>query len=551
MFESKIRDFKATLRGIGVVHNVDVFDGAEKGSVAKTVKAVAKYGMSLSGLIEGAAARTPNAAALIDDDGELTYTQLRNQARLTAEALASHGIDQNSRVGIMARNGRGFIVPLASKGYLGYTVFLLNVGASGQQLRAIIDEHQLDAIIFDSEFDERLPEDLSDFGVITIHGHVAEGARADVDFQSLQDLWANPGPKNAEIPKRPKQGGVIMMSSGTTGIPKAVHHSEPVNPLGVLAPAVDVLEGARPGARIQLTASCFHLLGWGVTVLGLGFGTTLITQRIFDPENVLRQVDQYKCTGMVSSAVFLKDVLAVDDGSFDTSSLHFIMNAGNAMSEELVRGLQKNYGNILASAYGSTEGLLVAVASPQDLVEDPNTAGYPVWAGRMAILDEKTGEEVADGTVGVLHAHNSMSMKGYLGDRHEPTYRDGLLDFGDHAVIDPVSKRVRILGRNNDMIIVGGENIWPASVSDIIDTMDGVLESYCVGIDDPDTFQKVKAYVVLKDGIEIDPDQIRDWVAENFMLPAVPKEVVFYPERLPRNVIGKVVKRDLKDVPAS
>ncbi|MDN6387054.1 MAG: acyl-CoA synthetase, partial [Corynebacterium sp.] len=123
--------------------------------------------------------------------------------------------------------------------------------------------------------------------------------------------------------------------------------------------------------------------------------------------------------------------------------------------------------------------------------------------------------------------------------------RDGMLDLGDKGVVDPVTGRLRVLGRNNDMIIVGGENIWPTSVADIIDRVDGVSESYCVGVEDDEKFQRVKAYVVTDGSVGVSEDDIRDHVRDNFMAPAVPRDVVLMDQPLPRNPIGKVVKREL------
>ena len=544
VFEQLSYDLKGAVKGAKAFVDTGFLKGSTPAGGLGVAKALGRYGTSLAGLLEGTAARFPSRLALVDDDGELTYQQLTNYARLTAHTLASHGITAESRVGIMARNGRGFLFPLAAKGYLGFTVFLLNVGASKHQIAEIVKEHKLDAIFYDSEFDDRFPEDLTDFGATLIHADAAEGHRTDIDYPTIEDFWATPGASNDAFPSRPTQGGVILMSSGTSGTPKAVQHTEPSFPVGVLGPVLKGLN-VKAGDRLQLTASLFHVLGWGAAVLAITAGCTLVTQRVFKPEVVLQQVQDYKCTGMLSSAVFLKDVLAVDDGSYDLSTMTWILNAGNAMSEDLVRGLQERYGNILSSGYGSTEGLLVAYATPEDLAEDPTTAGHRIWNGRLELLDPETGKQVAPGEVGIIHAHNAMSMKGYLGNRDKPDYRDGMLDLGDKGVIDPETGRLRVLGRNNDMIIVGGENIWPTSVSDIIDRVDGVAESYCVGVEDDEKFQRVKAYVVTDGSTDLSEDDIRTHVRENFMAPAVPRDVVLMDQPLPRNPIGKVVKREL------
>lgn len=539
-----ILDVKGILRGGKAAFDAGMFRGGSVAGHLAATKSLARYGASMTGLLEAGAARFPGRTALIDDDGELTFRELRTQARHTARVLASHGIGEQSRVGIIARNGRGFMIPLAAKGYLGYTVFLLNVGASKQQLHDIAVEHDLDVIFADSEFDEKLPTDID--ALTLIHAWVGQDYRTDIDYPTIQQFWGTPGPYSDTLPRKVTQGGVVLMSSGTSGTPKAVGHGEPTLPFGVLGPCIESLD-VRAGCKMQMTASMFHVLGWAVTVISLLAGCTIVTQRVFDPENVLRQIERYRCEGIISSAVFLKDQLAVDlanPGRFDHSSVKFIVNAGNAMSEDLVLGLEKQYGYILGSAYGSTESLLIAWAGPEDIKADPTTAGRPVWNGRVEVLGED-GKPVAPGDVGVIHARTMMAMKGYLGDRDEAEETDGMLNLGDKGIIDPVSGRLTVLGRDNDMIIVGGENIWPTSVSDLLCRIDGVCDAYCTGVDDPETFQRVKAYVVLDGSAEVSEEDVRSYIEQNLIAAAVPRDVVLQTEPLPRNVIGKVVKRDL------
>ncbi|AHW62556.1 Acyl-CoA synthetase [Corynebacterium glyciniphilum AJ 3170] len=539
-------DTKGLLRGARAAVSAGFFNGFQVKDGITTARSLVRYGASLSGLLEVAAARFPDRVALVDDDGELTYAELRDQAVLTAQALVANGVGADSKVGIMARNGRGFLIPLAAKGYVGFTVFLLNVGASRTQIASIVDDHDISFLFVDSEFDDRVPDESS--AVSICHSWIGDGARKDIAFPSFRDLWATPATTDVTFGRRPRQGGVVLMSSGTSGTPKAVGHGEPHVPLGVLGPPVETC-GLQAGCTLQMTASMFHVLGWGASCIALFAGCTIVTQRNFNAENVLHQLDRYRCDGLISSAVFLKDQLAVhesDPGSYDTSSLTFILNAGNAMSEDLVRGLQERYGYILGSGYGSTEGLLVSYSSPSDLREDPLTAGHPVWNGRLELLDTDSGREVGAGQVGVVHARNAMSMKGYLGTRDREDATRGLLSLGDKGVIDPQTGRLRVLGRNNDMIIVGGENIWPTSVSDIIDRVDGVAESYCVGVEDDEKFQRVKAYVVTDGSADLSEDDIRTHVRENFMAPAIPRDVVLMDQPLPRNPIGKVVKRELE-----
>ena len=537
MLKQRIDDLKGLFRGLRAVKNTGALEGFKLSDAIIMLRNAKKYSGTVTGSMESSAARFPDRLALVDDDGELTYSQLRDHARKTAAALASHGVNENSRVGMMARNGRGVMVPLLAKGYLGYMALLLNVGASGKQLADIIREHKLDVLFIDSEFDERIPQDRSN--LLVVHAHAAPDHRTDINFPTIEDLWANYGPHSTSFPDRPKQGGVVLFSSGTNGIPRAVLCPESRNWFGVYGCASSAYQ-LKKLPVVQLTGGIFHTIGWGALFAAMLASATVVTMRVFNPVRVLEQVDKYKCIGIQSSAMFLRDMLAADDGSYDTSHLTFISNSGNAMSEDLVRGLQAKYGNIIVNCYGSTELFLVSIATREDLVEDPLTAGRAVWNGRLAIIDRETGKELPPGQEGVIHARTNFSMVRYLGTRNKEVVRQGLIDMGDRGVIDPVSGRLRVLGRNSDMIIVGGENIYPSTVADIIDKMPGVKESYCVGVEDEKSFQRIKAYVVT-DGT-ITEDQIRDHVRRTYIQWAIPRDVVLLTQPLPRNATGKIVK---------
>ncbi|MEL4162437.1 AMP-binding protein [Corynebacterium bovis] len=503
-----------------------------------------RYGFSTARQLEYAADCCPDQDAFRDDDGSRTFLEARDDVRALARSLVSRGHGPGSRVAVMARNGRGILYPLAAKGHVGYRLYLFNVGSSGRQLAASLIEHDIDALFIDAEFADRVPD--SPPCDVYLGWTPDGGPLEDRDWPVMSAMIAS-APQATSLPFRPPAQPLVLMSSGTTGTPKGVVMHEPFAPFGLIG---SILSAGpwRSHMLIQQTASMFHIWGWALVNLSWATRSTIVTQRIFDPRVVMETIEREGITAVMSSAVFLKGMVDLPDADdFHVSSVEFVSNAGNAMSEDLVRRLQRMFGPVLSSFYGSTEVTAVAVASREDLLEAPTAAGYPPLGTTTKVLDEN-GVEVPQGTVGLIHARNAQTLSGYANprDADQLVERQGLVDLGDRGYIDE-NGRLHVLGRSNDMIIVGGENIYPASVIECLSGMPGVHDVYCKGVADDAAFQRIAAWVVREDsaaGRELTAEAVRDWVTAGLQEAAAPRDVHWVDE-LPRNATGKVIAREL------
>lgn len=508
-----------------------------------------RYRFTTAREVESGYLACPQRTALIDDDGELTYEQLRNQARNLATYLVNHhaprfGEEKGNgiRLGVMARNGRGIILPLAAKGYAGATIFLLNIGSSPEQLLGCIEENRINVLVIDDEFIDRLPADVeTHHGCRIIVGHSSGKAH---DFLSLSDIARTSSAGERTLPRAPKHGDIVLMSSGTTGIPKGIIRPEPTMP-SVLASIMDKVPW-RADMKVQQTASIFHTWGWACLNIALAARNTVITRRVFDPMECLRDIEKHQIDGLLSSPVFYKRMIEVDPtGKVDTSSLKFIASSGHALSPTLVQDAFDRFGPILANIYGSTELALAAVASAEQLAKEPTIGGTIASGTKLRILDPQ-GEEVPTGAVGEIHLINSTALTGYTKPGMNVRRVQGLVSIGDLGFIDDKGE-LHVLGRADDMIIVGGENVHPQSVSETLEAMPGILEVYAGGVEDPETFERVAVWVVPTNdevGMQLTADDVREFVRDNLADHSVPRDVHFRTE-LPRNPTGKVVPRML------
>lgn len=484
----------------------------------------------------------PDRIALIDDDGTLTYRQLRNNAQTLAKHLRALDLPE-IRLGVMARNGRGIITPLGAKGYAGAHIFLLNVGSSPEQLTGCIEENNINALVIDDEFIDRLdPAYYEKLEVIISHDSGAE----HYGLRTLSDVVKHPeAVSQVRLDKYPKHGHIVLMSSGTTGIPKGIMRPEPTLPV-VLASIVGNIPW-RANQKVQMTASIFHTWGWACVNIALGLRNTIVTRRDFDPELALDDIERYKLDGLLSSPVFFRAMVEVDpSGRYDTSSLKFIASAGHALTPQIVEETNGRFGPILCNVYGSTELALASTATMEEVAKDPTTGGKVASGTKLRILDEE-GIEVPRGEVGEIYLTNSTALIGYTNPKIKLNKIDGLISIGDLGYIDEQGY-LHVVGRADDMIIVGGENVHPQSVTEILEAMPGIHEVHAGGVEDEKTFQRIAVWAVTtKDslGKSVTAETIREWVRENLADHSVPRDVHFL-DKLPRNATGKVVPRLLK-----
>ena len=492
---------------------------------------LARYWFTTAREVEQGAAAVPDRIALIDDTGVLTYRQLRDDSRRLAQWLLTvkdeRGLDE-LRIGVMARNGRGIILPLAAKGYAGAHIFLLNIGSSTEQLAGIFAENDIDVLFVDDEFADRVPATP---GLAVVRAHENGGAGLSIrEVVGRRDV-------DRQLPRWPKHGNLVLMSSGTTGIPKGIVRPEPRLPF-VVAGYLQAIPW-RAGDTVQLTASIFHTWGWSALQVALATRSTIVTQRIFDAEACFTQIEKYRCDGLISSPIFFKQMLDIDE-SYDTSSLRYLASAGNAVTPSLLRRTTERFGPILANVYGSTELALAAAASPEQMQADPTTVGT-VPPGTVLKLYDDHGREVGVGETGRIFLHNETALRSYTNPDTEMVEIDGLIEMGDLGYFD-ADGHLHVQSRSDDMIIVGGENVHPQSVVEVLEDMPGVGEVYAHGVDDADTFKRIAVWVVRS--ADITAEGVREWVGSHLADHSVPRDVHFV-DALPRNAVGKVVPRFL------
>jgi fatty-acyl-CoA synthase len=506
------------------------------GSYAEVGRVLLRYGL-LGGSVAASAILHADHPVVIDELGTLTYGELGARVDSLAAAWRERGLVAGDGVAIIARNHRGFLEAFFAAAKSGARVILLNTSFSGPQIRDVAGREGTDLLVYDDEYGPELGDYVPRLGRwrAWIDPGSSDGG------ETLADLIATTPPSS---PPRPaQQPKVVILTSGTTGAPKGAGRDVRLSlaPIGSLLGKVPF----RTREVTQLGAPTFHALGFAHMILGVVLGSTLVLHRHFEPERVLESLEQNRATAMIAVPVMIQRMLDLDDLAWagrDLSHFRILFVSGSQLGVELARRATERLGPVIYNLYGSTEVAYATIATPEDLAAAPGCVGHPVRGAVVRILGDD-GTELPPGQTGRVFVGNANQFEGYTGGGTKEQI-DGLMASGDVGHMD-FDGRLFIDGRDDEMIISGGENVFPAEVEELLVHHGAVAEAAAIGVVDDQFGQRLRAFVVLRDGAETTEDELKAYVRENLARYKVPREVVFLDE-LPRNPTGKVLKRELQ-----
>jgi fatty-acyl-CoA synthase len=496
---------KNPLGDLAVIARTGLLRPSGPRATVRAIAAARKWELTFAGVTAIAAIRYPDRVAIVDDDGPLTYGELDRTANQLANDLRARGIGHGDGVGLLCRDSRFFVQAVAAVSKVGADLLLLNTSFSGPQLAEVTGREGAAALIHDPEFADLV-------------------AAAEVPC-----IDALPPGSDAEPPAPAGPGRQIILTSGTTGTPKGARRppSTPTDAIVGFLAAVPL----RARRAHMVAAPMFH--SWGFAHMGLTMmlGGTLVVRRRFDPEQTLAAIARHRADVLACVPVMAQRIMALPAdvrAKYDCSSLRVAAFGGSALPGDLAIAFMDAFGDVVYNTYGSTEVAIVTIAGPEDLRADPGTAGRPVSNVVVKLLDG-----------GRIFVGSSAAFEGYTGGGSKEIV-DGLMATGDVGSFDAAG-RLRIEGRDDDMIVSGGENVFPAEVEDVIATLEGVREAAVIGVEDAEFGQRLAAFVVG----DADEEAIKTAVRDRLARYKVPRDVIFMDE-LPRTATGKVLKRELR-----
>ena len=490
------------------------------------------------------ARRTPHRVAVIDDEGEMTFQELDDAVNAVANCLVAMGVRGGDGVAILTRNHRWFLVANYACARAGARTVLLNTEFSGRQIAEVADREGSRLLIFDDEYAEAVSQANFELGRLRALGDNPDrDTPSGCTDETLAEVISRSSKEPA--PKPSKHSSLVILTSGTTGTPKGANRRTPPT----LAPIGGILSHVpfRSGEVTSLPAPMFHALGYLHATIAMTLGSTLVLRRKFRPPLVLEDMEKHRVTALVVVPVMLSRILETLDKlekKPDLSSLRIVFVSGSQLGAELATRATKALGPVIYNLYGSTEIAFASIARPQDLAINPATVGPVVKGAKVKIFDEH-GNGMSQGGVGRIFVGNTMPFEGYTGGGGKQII-DGLLSSGDMGYFDEHGL-LYVTGRDDEMIVSGGENVFPAEVEDLISGHPEVIEATALGVEDKEWGARLRAFVVKKEGSALDEDTVKTYVKEHLARYKVPREVIFLDE-LPRNPTGKILKRELRKI---
>ncbi|GIE91342.1 AMP-binding protein [Actinoplanes regularis] len=479
-------------------------------------------------LIMKSAAEHPNLKALTDDRGTLSYRELDERSNALAHALKKLNLPERSVIGVLARDHRGLVLTISAAARAGLRLALMNTGLAAQQFAEVVAREKVRAVIYDDEFAE-----------------VVAGVPDEVlKFSDVEELSEGQPVTPLPLPERP--AGFIILTSGTTGLPKGAPRTK-VSPLAS-ALIADRIPFPRQGA-IVVASPLFHSTGFGAWTVGLSLADHAVLLRRFEAERILEAIAEHRAKMLVAIPTMLTRILALGPetiAKYDTSSLRAVFVAGSPLAPDLTNRFQDIFGEVIYNVYGSTEVAVASVAQPAESRRAPGTVGRPPVTVHVAIYDEDGVRVTRPMVTGRVFVRTGIPFEGYTDGRHKQVI-DGFMSTGDRGHLDE-SGLLYIDGRDDDMIISGGENVYPVEVENLLVERDDVIEAAVIGVDDAEFGTRLRAFIVPAEDSARDPQEIRDYVRALLARYKVPRDVIFIDE-LPRNATGKLLRRELPTGP--
>nr|WP_233528865.1 acyl-CoA synthetase [Antrihabitans stalagmiti] len=520
-----------------------MFNPLRPDEALKSTRDALKFGPT-AGVVMHGVRRHAAAPAIVDERGSVSFGQLDKQSNALGRGLQAAGVKEGDVVAVLARDHRGLVLTMLAAGKIGARLVLMNTGFAKPQFADVSKRENVKAVLHDSEFIDLLSAIPTE--IPRVLTWVDEQHELPADSKTIEDLTVGRSTDGIAAPAKP--GGMVILTSGTTGTPKGAPRDK-----------VSPLQSAQFLDRVPLpqnetmfmAAPIFHGTGLSQFLLGLSLGNRIVFQRRFNPEATVRGIAESKATALVVVPTMLQRIIDLDPAilaKYDTSSLKVIFAAGSSLSPDLCKRTSEIFGDVLYNLYGSTEVAVATVATPQDLRTAPGTVGKPPVGCRVQLYDADRNKVSTPHTIGTIFVSSGLSFAGYTDGRNKEIV-DGMLSSGDVGHFDENGLWF-VDGRDDDMIVSGGENVFPLEVENLLADRADVHDAAVVGVDDREFGKRLRAFIVPSPDAKRDEKEIKEYVKNNLARYKVPREVVFLDE-LPRNATGKLLRKVLVDMDVS
>ena len=510
--------------------------------ILPVLRALDRYGL-LGAATAITAARDPNGVALIDEHGSISFGELDRRTNALANEWRRRGLGPGASVAILTGNHRGFLEAVYASGKCGARVLLLNTGFGRVQLAEMVagdGPNPCDLLVYDDDYSAVVADVHPRLGRIRAWTDTPHTPAPDTLDALIARGDTSPPPRSGGRPK------IVISTSGTTGVPKGAARSEPYS----LIPVAGLL-GKVPFRGREVTECCvplFHSMGFSHAMFAMVLGSTLVLRRHFDAQQALASVAAHRASAMIVVPVMLRRMLDLGPQALaehDLSALRIVFVGGSQLGAALATRALEALGPVVYNMYGSTEVAYATIATPADLAAAPGCVGGVVPGSVVKIFTDDR-REAPPGAPGRIFVGNVLAFEGYTGGGTKESIQD-LMSTGDVGHFDSAA-RLFIDGRDDEMIVSGGENVYPGEVEEALAHHPDILDVAVIGVSDEEFGQRLRSFVVLRPGASLTERDVKEYVRNRLARFKIPRDVLFV-DALPRNAGGKVLKRLLNDQP--
>jgi len=490
--------------------------------------------MFMTDILQNYATQQANATATVYEDKQMTYSEFYQHSEHFAAYLQQQGYEKNDVIALYTLNSDLFLIAYIGIQLAGYVAMPINTKLSAREVDFIVSHSQAKGLIYD----ERIAAILAD--VAYVFQHV-------IALNDMKTIIEQNEGQRQPVQLQADDTAVVMYTSGTTGKPKGVMltHQNIVSAAAIWSLSMNMTTED----SMFICTPLFHCAGLHVFAMSMFYrGGALIIEESFSPKNTLQQLAKTRATiffGVPSMYTMLLNTPDFKDHTFE--ELRLLCYGAAPMPYELVKQVKEALPNVkVQNLYGQTENTPAATSLlDADALTKIGSVGKPLAQTEIRVVDS-FGEAVPAGEVGEICVKGPQVMKGYLRNEQETarTIRDGWLYSGDLGRFDDEGY-LYIVDRKKDMIIRGGENIYPIEIEEVLYQLPEILEAAVVGLPHEVYGEVPKAFVVLKEGKLLDEASILSYCLSQLAKYKVPYEIEFLAQ-LPRNASGKVLKHTLR-----
>jgi acyl-CoA synthetase (AMP-forming)/AMP-acid ligase II len=496
---------------------------------------------------------TPDKLGARDLARAMTYRQWNERSCRLANALLGVGLRKGDRVAVLAYNCVEWLEIYVAVAKAGLTAVPVNFRLLGAEIRYIVEDAGAQAFVVQEDLLDRVEEIRADLPV-PASNYIHFGApKAPPGYRSYQELIASAAPVEPAVEVLPDDAWAFMYTSGTTGKPKGAIRSHANSALLAVITALD--QGfTRDDTGLLVMPLCHSNSLWYATLLGYcGASCIVYDRKSFDPEHLLKVLSEERVTftSLVPTHYIMALALpAATKARYSAAAVNKLLISSAPARRETKLAIMEHFRNShLLEAYGSTEAGWVTLLRPHEQLEKLGSIGRELTgSGRIKLLADD-GNEVADGEVGELYSHTPYAFRGYwnLPEKTAEAFRGPYCSVGDMARRE-ADGYYYLVDRKKNMIISGGENIYPSEVENLLGAHPKVKDVAVVGVPHEKWGEAVHAVIVLHAAASATETEILDWCRDKIAGYKRPRSVAFIKdEEMPRTATGKILHRVLRD----